>query len=156
MRRSGWYTRSVRAVRQRGWVVLWLLVGSVIVLLSADVDWVGADHGETTDTTAVVGSGTDTRNHGGEQPPNCSHGSYTINPGTENEEVRCRYCSRRTYAARAGVCRAVRPTPSCTASGYVKYAIMSSWPDTCVPIYCPTFGNPPEYSDSVPAQVPIS
>ena len=79
---SGWCARSVQAVRERGWVFLWLLVGSVIVLWFAGVDWVGADHGGTTDTTAVVGTGTDRRDHGGEQPPNCSHGSYTINPGT--------------------------------------------------------------------------
>lgn len=140
---SGWCARSVRAVRERGWVVLWILVGTLLVVAFPGGDWVGADHGGTTDTTAVVGSGTDTRDHGGEQPPNCSHGSYTINPGTDNEQVKCRYCSRRTYAARNGVCRAVSRTPGCPPA----HTIVSSWPNRCVPIYCPTFGNPPDNQD---------
>ena len=124
------------------------MVALLVPVLVGD-DWVVAQKVEPTDTTAAAGSGSGTRDHDpSEQPPNCSHGEVTINPGTDNERVKCRACARRTYAVtNSGPCRAVSPTPACNAQGLVKHAIVSSWPEECVPIYRPTFndprGNPP-------------
>ena len=125
----------------------WLLVVALIAPLLVGDDLVGAQKAETTDTTTVVGTDSQARDHvSGERPPNCSHGEVTINPGTPNEQVRCRACARRTYYSSGGRCRAVNPTPACEDLGLVNYAIVSSW-SHCVPIYCPTFGNPPEDQD---------
>ena len=135
--------RSIRMVRERLWVVWWLLVVALLVPVYVGDDGVGAQKVEPTDTTAAAGSGTGPRDHDfGEQPPNCSHGEVTVNLGTSNEAVKCRACARRTYAASGSVCGPVDPTPACVDLGLVKHAIVSSWPGECVPIYCPTFRHP--------------
>ena len=122
--------RSIRVARERMWVVWWLLVVALIGAVAVS-DGIGADHAvESTDTTAVSGSGSGTRDHGGERPPNCSHGEVTLDNGT----TKCRHCTRRTYYHNGSRCVPVGRTPGCPAG----QAIVSTWPGTCVPIRCPS------------------
>ena len=65
----------------------------------------------------------------------------TINPGTPDERVKCRACPQRTYWSSGGSCVPVDEDPDCPRP---LQAVVSSWPDDCVFIFCPPDDDTPD------------
>ena len=102
-----------------------LVVGLVLSVPVLVDDSLGAERVESTDTTVVSGA------EGSGGVSTTSHCPYGHRPnGT------CRACPRRTYYHNGTTCVPVASTLGCA----VAYAKVSSWPNTCVPIFCQ--GNP--------------
>ena len=71
----------------------------------------------------------------------CPYGEVTINPGTPDERVKCRACPQRTYWSSGGSCIPVDEDPDCPRP---LQAVVSSWPDDCVFIFCPPDDDTPD------------
>ena len=123
----------------RGSFVLWAPVAVLFVAVAVGEGSVGAQKIEPTDTTAAVGgSGSVTRDHGGEQPPNCSHGEVTLADGT----TKCRRCTELDHYWNNGACvpkmTSAPSDPTCSAAEILDgYTVYFSSYGGCRPPSCP-------------------